>query len=54
MPKDPRKSADRSGYRESEPRDQEEARKSGATRQPNPDAGGLDREPEGDGKNEGD
>lgn len=54
MPKDPGKSDDRSGYREAEPRDQEEARRSGAKKQPNPDAGGLDREPEGDGKNDGD
>src|SRR5690606_28373914 len=53
MPKDPAKSDDRSGYREEEPRDKEDARRSGAKKQPNPDAGGLDRAPEGDGKNEG-
>ena len=54
MPKHPRKPDDRSGYREPAPRDQDEARRSGARKQPNPDAGGLDREPEGDGTNQGD
>ena len=53
MPKDPSKPDDRSGYREHEPRDQDEARRSGAKKQPTPAAGGLDRAPAGDGTNEG-
>jgi hypothetical protein len=61
MPKDPRKSDDRSGYREEEPRDGDDARHSGGNKppvpdsggHPNPDSGGLDRAPEGDGTNEG-
>lgn len=54
MTKDPGKSDDRSGYRERQPDDHDEARRSGAKKPPNPDAGGLDREPEGDGTHQGD
>lgn len=62
MPKDPNKSDDRSGYREREPRDRDDALHSGGNKppvpdsggQPNPDAGGLDRETESDGTNDGD
>lgn len=54
MPKDPRKPDDRSGYRERNPRDDREAREPGARKPPNPDAGGLDRDPEQDGTNEPD
>ncbi len=54
MPKDPRKSDDRSGYREKLPRDGRDAREPGAKKQPNPDAGGLDRDPEQDGTHDGD
>lgn len=52
MPKDPRKSDDRSGYRERLPDNEREAREPGAKKPPNPDIGGLDRDPEQDGTNE--
>ncbi|HMA13379.1 MAG TPA: hypothetical protein VKP12_01245 [Kiloniellaceae bacterium] len=54
MPKDPRKSDDRSGYRERLPRDDREAQEPGAKKPPNPDAGGLDRDTEQDGTHEPD
>ncbi len=49
MAKTPDRREERSGYPEKQPHDRDDARRSGAKKQPNPDAGGLDREPEQDG-----
>ena len=43
-----------SGYPEKQPRDKEDARKPGPRKPPNPDEGGLDRDPDEDGTNDGD
>ena len=52
MPKDPRKPDDRSGYREKQPRDRRDARKPDPKKPPNPDEGGLGRDPAEDGTND--
>lgn len=39
----------KSGYPEKQPRDREDAREPGPKQPPNPDEGGLGREPERDG-----
>lgn len=41
---------DAPGYPEKQPRDKDEAQKPHPRKRPNPDAGGLERDPEGDGK----
>lgn len=46
----PGKSPPTPGYREKQPRDKDDARRPGARRPPDPDDGGLDREPEQDGR----
>ncbi len=46
----PVKPGDSPGYPEKQPRDKDDARKSGARKPRNPDEGGLDRDPDADGK----
>ena len=41
------------GYPEPQPRDRDDARKRGNKPPPDPDEGGLDRDPEQDGTNDG-
>jgi len=42
--------ADAPGYPEKQPRDRDDARRSGPRRPPDPEEGGLGRDPEDDGK----
>jgi hypothetical protein len=54
MSNTPDRHEERSGYPEKQPLDREDARKSGVRKEPDPDDGGLDRDPEQDGTNEED